>query len=208
MNTYLKNITNKPLIVGVTGGIGSGKSTVAKIFNSLSVPVFNSDKEAKFIINNEKDIIEKIVHEFGDVYNAEGIDSEKIAQIVFSDNNALKKLNNIVHPKVRDRFQLWVENHNSSPILIQEAAILIESGAYENLDKLVLVIAPIEEKIRRVVNRDGSSEAKVKQRIQTQLSDQKKLKYSDFCINNDGKELVIPQVIEIYGQLKSLKETN
>jgi dephospho-CoA kinase len=208
LSTYLKNKTKKPLLVGITGGIGSGKSTVAKIFESLGVSVFNSDKEAKFIINNEKEIIEKIINEFGDVYNSDGIDSKKIAAIVFNDKNALEKLNAIVHPEVRERFKIWVNKNNNALILIQEAAILIESGAYKNLNKLILVVAPIEERINRVVERDKVSEINVKERIQTQLTDQEKSKYSDFCINNDGKHLVIPQVTEIFEQLKSLNFNN
>jgi len=204
LSTSLKNKTNKPLLVGITGGIGSGKSTISKIFMSLGIPVFNSDAVAKNSINTDKEVINQITKQFGAIYIDGKIDAVKLAQFVFNDKNALDKLNQIVHPKVRDAFKSWVDEHSSSPLLIQEAAILIESGAYKNLDKIILVIAPIEERIRRVAKRDRISPTQVKERIKMQISDQEKLKYSNFCITNDGKQLVIPQVIKIVEQLKSL----
>ncbi|OFY95216.1 MAG: dephospho-CoA kinase [Bacteroidetes bacterium RIFCSPLOWO2_12_FULL_31_6] len=190
------------MLVGITGGIGSGKSTISKIFESLGVPVFNSDEVAKNSINTDKEVIEKIIHQFGDVYHLGKIDAEKMAQLVFNDKNALEKLNHIIHPKVRAEFKLWIIKNSIFPILIQEAAILIESGAYKNLDKIILVVAPLEERIRRVMNRDGVTEKMVRERIQTQSSDQEKMEYANYCITNDGKQLIIPQVIEVFNKLK------
>jgi len=129
LSTSLKNKTNKPLLVGITGGIGSGKSTISKIFMSLGIPVFNSDAVAKNSINTDKEVINQITKQFGAIYIDGKIDAVKLAQFVFNDKNALDKLNQIVHPKVRDAFKSWVDENSSSPLLIQEAAILIESGA-------------------------------------------------------------------------------
>ena len=193
---------NKPLLVGLTGGIGSGKSTVAKVFESLSVPVFNSDTVAKSIINNDEEVIAQVITTFGAIYENGKLNSNKMAEVVFNDKTALKKLNNIIHPKVADYFKRWVEENASSPILIKEAAILIESGAYQQMDKIILVTAPEEIRIERVVQRDHVSEDKVKGRMQAQLSDEEKLTYADFTIDNGGKELIIPQVMEIYNQIK------
>lgn len=202
MSTFLENKINKPLLVGITGGIGSGKSTISKIFESLGVPVFNSDAVAKNSINTDKEIIQQIIHQFGDVYHLGKIDAEKMAQLVFNDKNALEKLNKIIHPKVRAEFKLWVKKNCNFPILIQEAAILIESGAYKNLDKIILVVAPLEERIRRVMKRDGVTEKMVRERIQTQATDQEKMEYTNYCITNDGKQLIIPQVIEVLKKIK------
>ncbi len=204
MNTSLKNETKKPLLVGITGGIGSGKSTVSKIVESLDVPVFYADMEAKIIINTDKEIIAAIKQQFGEVYVDGKLNNEKMAQIVFNDKNALEQLNKIVHPKVRQQFNFWVEQHRDFPILMEEAAILIESGAYQNIDKIILVVASIEDRILRVIKRDHVPLDKVEARIKAQITDEEKLKYADYCIQNDGKHLIVPQVLEIYNKLKSL----
>jgi len=203
LSISLKNVIKKPLLVGITGGIGSGKSTVTKIFNVLGVPVFNSDIEAKIIVNTNEDVINQIQNEFGNVYHQGRLDVVKMAELVFKDKNALERLNKIVHPKVAERFKKWVNKNNNNRILLKEAAILIESGAYKELDEIILVTAPIEERIKRVVKRDNISEEKVKERIAKQLTDTQKLKYANFNIINDGNQLVIPQVIKIYEKLKS-----
>jgi len=195
---------NKPLIVGLTGGIGSGKSTVAKVFESLGVPIFNSDEVAKNIINNDIDVVNEVVAEFGNIYVEGKLDKVKMASIVFNDQNALGKLNKIIHPKVAIYFENWVKDNQDAQILIKEAAILIESGAYLQMDKIILVSAPQNIRINRVVQRDNTTEQKIKERIQSQLSDEEKLSYADFSITNDGEEMIIPQVLEIYKQIKSL----
>lgn len=189
---------NKPLIVGLTGGIGSGKSTVAKVFESLGVPVFNSDAQAKYIINNDRDVVEAISSEFGAIYLKGKLDKVKMAEIVFNDDKALAKLNKIVHPKVAIYFEKWKKQHKMASLLIKEAAILIESGAYLHMDKIILVTASEETRLHRVVMRDKTSKQKVSDRIQSQLSDVEKKKFADFLIDNDGEKLVIPQVLEVY----------
>jgi dephospho-CoA kinase len=201
LNTSLKKENKKPLIVGLTGGIGSGKSTVAKVFQSLGVPIFNSDLEAKYIINNDVEVIRAITFEFGNVYENGKLNRIKMAEVVFKDKNALEKLNKIVHPKVAEYFENWVLANNDSSILIKEAAILIESGAYKKIDKIVLVTAPTTIRIQRVVNRDNISKEKVKERMNAQLSDKEKLSYADFFIINDDIQMVIPQVLAAYNKL-------
>jgi len=193
---------NKPLIVGLTGGIGSGKSTVAKVFKSLGVPIFNSDEVAKSIINNDTEVVNIVTAEFGDIYIDGKLDKVKMSSIVFNDHNALEKLNQIIHPKVAEYFENWVQENNSAQLLIKEAAILIESGAYQLMDKIVLVTAPESTRIQRVVQRDNTIEQKVKDRIEAQLSDKEKMAYADFTIINNDEQLVIPQVLEVWSELR------
>lgn len=202
MNTLLKNNTTSKTI-GLTGGIGSGKSTVAKIFKAMGIPVFNSDVAAKLIVNSNKDIIDAIKNRFGDVYIDGILDSSKLAHLVFNDAEALKELNNIVHPKVGEAFQNWMDQHQDFPFLIKEAAILIESGAYKSVDEIVLVTAPKKLRINRVISRDGSTKEAVLGRIGTQLSDDEKNKYANYVICNDGEMMLVPQVLKIIEQLKS-----
>ena len=202
MSTSLKKENNNPLLIGLTGGIGSGKSTIAKIFQSLGVPVFNSDIEARNILNNDIEVIEEIKSVFGDVYKDGKLDAVKMSAIVFKDENALSQLNAIVHPKVKDCFDNWVIKNNDTTVLIKEAAILIESGAHKQMNKIVLVTAHEETRVKRVLQRDDTSEEKVLARMKAQLSDKEKMAYADFVINNDGTELVIPQVIEIVKAIK------
>ena len=193
---------NKPLLVGLTGGIGSGKSTVAKIFNALGVKVYNSDIEAKKIVNADAETIGLIKQKFGaDIYTIDGLDTKKMAQLVFNNKTALEELNAIVHPRVKKHFNNWVKQHQTDKVLIKEAAILIESGAYKGLDKIILVTAPEELKIKRVLARDGSIESDIRKKMATQLRDSEKEKYADYIIINNEKDLVIPQVLNIYNIL-------
>jgi len=200
-----KKIIKRPLLIGLTGGIGSGKSTIAKIFNSMGAKVYNSDIEAKGIINTDDETIALIKQNFGDdIYDSNGLNSKKMAQLVFNNNAALEVLNSIVHPRVKKHFEEWVRHNNEEKILIKEAAILIESGAYKGLDKIIVVIAPEELRINRVVERDGVKEIDVRKRIQSQLNDEKRLVYANYVVRNNEKDLVIPQVLNIYNQLTSL----
>lgn len=203
MSTFLKNVNKKPLLVGLTGGIGSGKSTIAKVFQSLGVPIFNSDLEAKKIINNDVEVINSITSVFGNVYQNGELDRIKIAEVVFNDKDALEKLNKIVHPKVAEYFEKWILENSNASILIKEAAILIESGAYKQMDKIILATASEDVRIKRVMNRDSVSKQKVLERMSAQLSDKEKLSFADFSIVNDNKEMVIPQVLEVYKSLIS-----
>lgn len=194
MSTSSKNI--KPILVGLTGGIGSGKTTVAKIFKAMGIPVFNSDDEAKLIVDNDKEVKQEITKTFGGVYNDGILNKKLMSELVFKDAENLKKLNAIIHPAVGKKFKEWVRENSNEPILIKEAAILIESDAYKEMDKLILVKASENTRINRVIKRNNISESAVRKRIQNQLSDKEKEKYCHYFIDNENQAL-IPQVLNI-----------
>jgi len=191
-----ENKLKKPILVGLTGGIGSGKSTVAKVFQSLGVKVYNSDVEAKKIINTNQEVIGKIKNKFGEnIYTNNVLDSKQLAKVVFNNPAALNDLNAIVHPQVKSHFENWVFQNKKEKLLIKEAAILIESGASKGLDKIILVTAPEELRIKRVCTRDNSNEEDVRKRIKSQMTDDEKLPLIDFVIKNNEEELLLPQVL-------------
>jgi dephospho-CoA kinase len=184
-------------LIGLTGGIGSGKTTVSKIFNAFGVKVFNSDNVAKTLLNKNKEVRKEVVKLFGDVYSDDGINSKKLASIVFNNSESLNKLNQIIHPKVNDEFIKWVKENNKEELLIKEAAILIESGGHKNLDEIILVVADELTRIQRVINRDKAVKEEVLQRIKKQLPDEEKIKISNYIIYNNEIDLLIPQVENI-----------
>lgn len=188
--------------VGLTGGIGSGKSFVARIFKSYQIPVFDADKEAKELTHNSPDLIKKIKSVFGkDIYNAEGfLNSNYLAEKVFNDKAALSTLNNIIHPVVKIAFREWAKQQKTDYV-IEEAAILIESGAYRIMDKIIVVTAPEHLRIERVVQRDDITETEVRNRMENQIEDKDRLQYADFIIHNDEKALLEPQVKKIHKAL-------
>lgn len=192
---------SQPKLIGLTGGIGSGKSTVAKVFMALGVPVFNSDNVAKDIINNDDGVVKLVSETFGAIYENGLLNKEKLAAIVFNDKSALEKLNKIIHPKVAEYFEKWVSENNNAPLLIKEAAILIETGVYKQLDQLILVSAPEKLRIERVVKRDKTTEQQVLDRIKSQLSEEEKQKVADYIIINNDELMVVPQVLEVYQEL-------
>lgn len=202
MNTFSKEIA-RPLLVGITGGIGSGKTTVSKVFEALGVPVFNSDTMAREIVDTDVDVIAQIRETFGEgIYHKGKLDRLAMAGIVFNDASALKSLNAIVHPKVGDYFNDWVKQHANEAILLKEASILIESGSYKLLDNLILVTAPDLVRIKRVMNRDKTTKQEVLKRMSAQMSDSEKITYCDFEIKNDEGNMVIPQVLSVFDKLK------
>jgi len=194
------------LKVGITGGIGSGKTTVCKVFETLGVPVYYADLEAKKIQEEDAEVKGAILKEFGEnILNASGaIDRAKLAAIVFNDKDKLQKLNNIVHPAVANHFNNWLAANKTSKYTLQEAAILFESGVYKRVDKIISVIAPVDIRISRTVQRDNISAELVQQRMNNQISDEEKIKRSDFIIYNDEQQLLIPQVIRIHEQLNQM----
>lgn len=197
-----KSVT-KPIIIGLTGGIGSGKSTIAEIFTTLKIPVFNSDLEAKKLYSHPE-VKQQIIKHFGNVYNEQHqLDKKALANIVFNDEDKLQQLNNIIHPAVKKLFETWVNKNNHAPILIKEAAILIESGAAKQVNKIIVITAPKEERIRRVMQRDNVSEKEVVARMNKQLPEKKLIAQADFIIKNDNKQLVIPQVLNIVKELNN-----
>ena len=185
--------------VGITGGIGSGKSTVANIFMKLGIPVFFSDIEAAKLISTKKKIRQKIIREFGnEVLFRDKIDRKKLAEMVFADYKKLLKLNSIVHPAIRGYFKIWVKKQKKFPFVIQEAAILIETGGYKNLDFVILITAPKQMRIERVMKRDSVSRKEVLHRLRNQWSDRKKKEFADALIVNDEKKMLLPQVLKIH----------
>jgi len=190
------------LVLGLTGGIGSGKTTVASIFETFGVPIYNSDQRAKWLMNNDDQLRSEVISLFGEeAYTSEGLNRPFIASKAFADKSLLSKLNAIVHPIVARDFEEW-KSAQESKVIVKEAAILIESGAYKQVDKVVVVSAPIDIRISRVVKRDKASTQEVEQRINNQLSEEERLKYADFVIQNDGTKMLIPQVRDIMESLK------
>jgi dephospho-CoA kinase len=190
--------------VGITGGIGSGKSTVCKVFRIMGVPVFEADIVAKQLMNSDPSLRIQLIHLFGSsVYQADQtINRKYLAGIVFNNPSLLGKLNEAVHPAVRKSFDEWYLNQDS-PYVIHEAAILFESGFYKMMDKTITVVTDESERIERVVNRDHITDEMVRQRINNQWTDEQRIKLADFVIGNNDDELIIPQIIEIDKKLRT-----
>ena len=188
--------------IGLTGNIGTGKSTVARIFEILGVPVYHADKQAREITES-KIVTQKIVALFGKhvLDERHKIDRKALALVVFNDNDKLAALNNLIHPLVENDFLHWCEKHANQDYIIQEAAILFESGFERLFDATILITAPEELCIDRVMARDGITKEMVNMRIQNQWSQDKKLTLADYEIINNGELMVIPQVLAIHREL-------
>jgi dephospho-CoA kinase len=189
------------LKVGLTGGIGSGKSTIARVFRTLGIPVFEADAAGRDILQHDQDVIRTVLHRFGPGVALEGaIDRAALGRIVFSDAGALQDLNAIIHPVVRRTFMTWAGEQRSHYVLM-EAAILAETGGHEALDQVVVVTAPEALRIARVVQRDRVEEAAVRSRLANQVDDARRLAIADHVIQNDDQHLVIPQVLAVHGAI-------
>ena len=187
--------------IGITGGIGSGKTYVASVFQSLGIPIFNADIQAKKIMTSSRKLIKLLKEEFGnDIYKDSDLNKEKLASIVFSNSDKLQKLNSLVHPIVKEEFNNWCKKQ-TSPYVIKEAAILFESNSHIGLDAVICVSAPLDLRMKRLLNRDDYSEKEIKKRIENQISQEEKEKLSDYIIVNDEKELLLPKIIKIYKEL-------
>lgn len=181
-------------VVGITGGIGSGKSTVSAVLLEMGYPVYNADERAKELLNSSADLKSAITAEFGDEIYADGIlDRAALAAQVFNDREKLAKLNALVHPAVAKDFYAW-RSAQTAPAAFKEAAILFESGADKGVDEVVLVSAPEEVRVFRVMARDGVSADEVKSRIANQWNEERKRELADHEVVNDGQTLVIPQI--------------
>lgn len=193
------------LQVGITGGIGSGKSTVCKVFELLGVPVYYADLRARSLTNENPTIVKSLKELFGeDIYRDNIFDKKRAGSIVFKNKKILQQINSIIHPVVRDDYEQWVANSKQYSIVIKEVAILYESNLQIGFDKVITVCASNELKIRRVAVRDGLSRYEIVDRINNQWSDEKKAELSDFIIKSDDRQLVIPQIIKIYESLLKL----
>ena len=185
---------NKILKIGITGGIGSGKSVVADLFRLNGIPTYIADNESKRLLDSSPVIREKLTRLFGnDLYTPSGIDKKRLAGYIFSDKNMLREVNSIIHPEVRKDFTEWAERQQGRMCAI-ESAILFESGFYQTVDIRLMVYAPLEIRVERASSRDAASRAEKLKRIKNQLPDEKKKEMSDYTIYNDGKTALIPQV--------------
>lgn len=192
---------NPKFRLGVTGGIGSGKTSVCRVFNVLGIPVFSADETAREIMESDHDIIEKVNTMAGrNMYTGGCLDREALAGLIFNDSSLLVKINNIVHPVVRGKFLKWAEQQESDYVIL-EAAILFESGTYKILDRILTVIAPLEERIERVIKRNNLTREKVLDRIRNQSDDDFKIQRSDYIINNSDNDMIIPAVIKIHNDI-------
>jgi len=189
------------LKLGITGGIGSGKSTVANLFQLLGVPVYNADDAAKKLMNESPVIRQKLVEAFGaHTYNENGLNRPWLAEKVFSNPEKLQQLNSIVHPIVI-QYGKDLMAVQEGPLVMKEAAIFFESGSAAGLDYIIGVYAPEELRIQRVIQRDGSTRQEVQSRMARQINEEVKMKLCDFVIVNDDTRLVIPQVLELHHTL-------
>ncbi|MFN2438432.1 MAG: dephospho-CoA kinase [Chitinophagaceae bacterium] len=186
------------LKIGLTGGIGSGKTTIAKIFEVLNVPVYYADEASKRLYHTDAELMASVKKHFGDdIYEAGKLNRSKLAAIVFSDPEKLELLNKLAHPPTIKDAEDWMSTQNT-PYIIKEAALLFESGSHAGLDYIIGVRATEELRIKRTMDRDGISKDEVINRMQRQINEESKMKKCDFIIENNEHELVIPQVLELH----------
>lgn len=193
------------LEIGITGGIGAGKTIITKIFSLLNIPVYDADTHAKWLMVNDKNLIDQIIKTFGpESYGLDGsLNREHLSKVAFSSEKKTRSLNDIVHPAVGSHYNNWVTSHKMAPYVLKEAALLFESQSYKQLDSVVTVFAPEEVRIKRVLARDPHrSREQILNIIKSQMADEKKIEMADFVIYNDDRKLIIPQVIEIDKRLR------
>jgi dephospho-CoA kinase len=194
------------LKIGLTGNIGSGKTLVSMVFSTMGIPVFHADEESKKFLDDPMVKNEILKHfGYGILTNDHKVNTRSLATIVFTDGNALKLLNSILHPRVMRDFHLWAELNSGQHYVIQEAAIILESGFKSEYDYIIHVSCPKETAIDRVIKRDRIDGNSVLRRMQFQLDDAEKSRLSDFVILNDGSQMVIPQVLSIHRQLLAIE---
>lgn len=190
--------------VGLTGGIGSGKSTVAQYFRDLGIPVYEADTAAKRLMNTEVTLVQQIKDLLGEgAYSPEGLNRSYIAEKVFGNSNLLAQLNALVHPVVRQDFNTWAASQQA-PYVLQEAAILFETGGHDHFDYNILVTAPEETRIRRVMKRDGTSRKQVEARLSNQWKDDRKIPLADFVLDNRDRRKTRTNVRRIHRKLLEL----
>ncbi len=189
------------LKIGLTGGIGSGKTTVAQIFEVLGIPVYYADDRAKQLMKDDGEFKEQIIKHFGEaVYVGGALNRKMLADIVFADPPKLQFLNSLVHPAILKDAQTWMQGQ-TTPYCIKEAALIFESGAHQHLDHVIGVTAPAPLRILRTMHRDGVTREEVIARMDKQLDETIKMKLCDFVINNDEQELILPQVLALHEKL-------
>ena len=187
----------KPKLIGITGGIGAGKSTVSKICRHLGFKVYNSDDRAKEIVSEDSNIKKRIISFFGNnVYKNGVLDRKFLSDKIFNDKSSLQNINSIIHPAVKKDFKNWVINNSNEKILFKESALLFESGAYKELDKIILIVSDKNLRISRVLNRDKiRTKKEIKSIIDKQINEVDAIKYADIVIDNNHKEMLLPSVV-------------
>lgn len=190
-------------VIGLTGGIGSGKSTVARVFATMGVPVFDADSEAKMLYASDPTLLTELVQVFGShILDSEGaLNKSALAGLVFTNETALQKLNTLVHPRVAHRFEIWKSQQTTSHV-IREAAILFESGSNADCDAVIAVTSPEELRIARVMQRSSLSREEIKNRMAQQWPEEELVRRSDFQIINDLNTLLLPQIFKIAEQIQ------
>ncbi|MBS1780665.1 MAG: dephospho-CoA kinase [Bacteroidetes bacterium] len=192
------------LKVGITGGIGSGKSVVCQVFQTLGIPVFNADDAARHLMEHDAELIASVKKLFGDdIYINGKPNRERIASLVFSKQELLQELNKLMHPATIQYGKDWMLQQ-TTPYVIKEAAIFFESGSYKEMDVMVGVYAPKEIRLERALKRSGVSEAKILERMANQMNEEEKMSRCDYVITNDSKTAIIPQVMELHHQFLSI----
>jgi len=190
------------MIVGLTGGIGSGKSTVAQIFRALHIPVFIADEEAKRLLDEDQELKQRLRDILGpELLIGDKVDRRYMAQRIFQDEKLLAQVNQMVHPAVGEAFRRWYQEHRNYPYVLREAAILYETNGHKDCDRVVVVSAPEDLRLKRVIARSGEGEAQVRQRMDRQYPQEYKDKLADFLIFNDGQKMIIPQVKAVHEDL-------
>ena len=191
--------------IGITGGIGSGKTMVCKVFGTLQIPVYLADERAKVLMNEAGSLRERLTAQFGgDIYTGGGLDRRRFAALLFGDEEAVRRVNAMVHPAVMADFEDWASRQRA-PYVLHEAAILFETGLYRQMDASILVTAPPEVRMQRVLLRDRTSREAVQKRMQHQWDDDAKRPLADYVITNDNIQLVVPQVLQIHARLTGRK---
>lgn len=204
----MKSGTGRILKLGITGGIGSGKTTVCKVFSVLGIPVFSADEEAKRIQDNDREIQKKISYTAGkDLYISGSLDRQELARLIFNDRDLLEKVNRIIHPAVFGYFSDWVQMQDS-PYVIMEAAILFESGAARMMDRIITVVTPVEERIERLLRGNKFSREQITERIRNQIDDGSRISQSDFVIFNSENDMIIPAVLGVHNEMLRLYNKN
>lgn len=188
----------KPKLIGITGGIGAGKSTVSTICKHLGFKVYNSDQRAKEIVSEDSIIKKKLISFFGNnVYKNGVLDRKFLSDKIFNDKSSLQQINSIIHPAVKKDFNSWVINNSNEKILFKESALLLESGAYKELDKIILIVSDKNLRVSRVLNRDQKrSKKEIESIIDKQIDEVDAIKYADIVIDNNHKKMLLPSVIK------------
>jgi dephospho-CoA kinase len=194
--------------VGLTGGIGSGKTTVARVLELLGVPVYTADARGRWLSDNDPQVVGGIRSIFGpEAYTAAGtLDRKYVAGRVFADAALLGRLNRVVHPAVRADYRRWLEGHAEAAYTVMESAILLEGGFAREMDRIVVVTAPLALRVARTMQRDAMEESAVRARIAAQMDDRERVAKADFVLHADDRELLIPRILELHGALGGKKQ--